>query len=337
MLLRTQLGRFYESFSDDGAEWSAPTPSRIKSSDSPAGLARLPDGQMLLLWNNCQRHPYAQGSRHVLHAALSDDDGKTWRGYREIVRDPYRDAPPPPTGDHGVSYPFLAVDADGSVLFSLWVETGKGRSLWRLDPAWLDDDCAHVDSSSGADQWSHFGARGVSVAADPARADAKVLSLQKVDPNWACAAVWSFPAADQGRLKTRVYFEKNAPRLGIELTDHFSPPADEQSRLYSLFDCQVSRTDDIAADAHTASDRWVEVELVWDCRRRECRLLVDGASVRTLPQRHAEGAPSYVRFTLDHQSELPGRIFVDRIDVKATSHQAAKEEMARNEREKRNQ
>jgi predicted neuraminidase len=324
MLLRTQLGRFYESFSDNGAEWSAPVPSEINSSDSPAGLARLPDDQILLLWNNCQRHPYAQGSRHVLHAALSDDDGKTWRGYREVVRDPYRDSPPPPSGDHGVSYPFLAVDVDGSVLFSLWVETGEGRSLWRLDPAWLTENRAHADFSSGLDQWSHFGARGVSLAADPAQADAKVLALQKVDLNWRCSAVWNFPAAGRARLRTRVFFETDAPRLGIELSGHFSPPADEQSRLYSLFDCQISRNDDIAADAQTASGRWADVELVWDCRRLECKLLVDGAPVSTIAQRHADGTPSYVRFTLDDQSELPGRVLIDRIDVEAAAHQAAR-------------
>lgn len=42
MLLRTQLGRFYESFSyDQGVHWSRPKPTTITSSDSPAALLDL--------------------------------------------------------------------------------------------------------------------------------------------------------------------------------------------------------------------------------------------------------------------------------------------------------
>ena len=52
----------------------------------------------------------------VLHAAVSNDEGRTWRGYREIARDPARNEPPPPNGDHGVSYPFASLTADGRVI-----------------------------------------------------------------------------------------------------------------------------------------------------------------------------------------------------------------------------
>src|SRR5690606_36601780 len=101
MLIRTQMGRFYESHSNDrGNTWSPFVPSPITSSDSPAGLLRMPDDRLVLLWNNNRRHPYAQGSRQVLHAAVSEDDGRTWCGGREILRDPARNQPPPPGGDH---------------------------------------------------------------------------------------------------------------------------------------------------------------------------------------------------------------------------------------------
>ena len=93
MLIRTQTGRLYESFSPDGAEWSEPKPSRFLSSDSPAWLVRLPDRRIVLLWNNCENTSRINGegvytNRDALHAAISDDEGKTWRGYREICRDP---------------------------------------------------------------------------------------------------------------------------------------------------------------------------------------------------------------------------------------------------------
>jgi len=62
MLIRTQLGRFYESYSGDGATWSEPRPTRILSSDSPAGLVRLTGGRIVLFWNKCLRFPYAYGT-----------------------------------------------------------------------------------------------------------------------------------------------------------------------------------------------------------------------------------------------------------------------------------
>src|SRR5678815_3662412 len=65
MLIRTQMGRFYQSFSPDGGTWSNPEPSALISSDSPAGLARTTDGRIVVFWNNCLRFPYAYGGRHV--------------------------------------------------------------------------------------------------------------------------------------------------------------------------------------------------------------------------------------------------------------------------------
>ena len=42
----------------------------------PAGLVRLSDGRIVLLWNDSLRYPYAYGGRQILHAAISSDDGK---------------------------------------------------------------------------------------------------------------------------------------------------------------------------------------------------------------------------------------------------------------------
>lgn len=127
MLIRTQRGRLYESTSPDGAVWTRPAPTGIVSSDSPAGLVRLPDGRLVLVWNGCQRHPYAYGGRQVLHAALSRDEGRTWQGFREVARDPLRDQPPPPQGDHGTAYPYPVVTAQGAVLISSGQGGGTGR------------------------------------------------------------------------------------------------------------------------------------------------------------------------------------------------------------------
>lgn len=319
MLLRTQLGRFYQSFSQDGSKWSPLQPTTITSSDSPAALDRLPDGRMLLVWNNCQRHPYAQGSRHVLHAAVSADDGQTWSGSREIIRDPHRNSPPPPSGDHGVSYPFVAVAPDGSVLLSLWVQTGEGRSLWKLDPAWLTPTSAREDFSDGLATWSTFGTRGVSVVSHPDNAHAKALSLTNSDADWPTTAVWNFPRGTRGALRTRVFAAKDAPPLRIELADHFSPPFDDQSPHHSLFQWGLAASE-ISGDASSATrDRWVDMELQWDCDNRICRIMLDGEEVDSISQQHASSGPSYLRLSLDRSSPLTAPVLVDAIQVDLTT------------------
>ena len=58
------------------------------------------DGRLLFIWNNTTPLPEKEGvsgvwedvftNRDVLHAAVSDDDGKTWKGFRELFLNPNR-------------------------------------------------------------------------------------------------------------------------------------------------------------------------------------------------------------------------------------------------------
>ncbi|HZP83990.1 MAG TPA: sialidase family protein, partial [Chthonomonadaceae bacterium] len=196
MLLRTQNGRFYESFSKDGANWSAPRPTRILSSDSPAGLVRLKDGRIVLLWNNTLRFPYAYGGRHVLHGAISSDDGKTWRGFREIAHNPKRDEPPPPRGDHGATYPIPIEVNDGLVITTTGLPSPHYNL--RLDPDWLLETEQQTDFSQGMEDWSAFGVRGVGLVAHPDEAGRKALAIRKPEADWPAGAVWNFPAGVSG-------------------------------------------------------------------------------------------------------------------------------------------
>jgi sialidase-1 len=160
MLMRTQAGFLYESFSKDGVAWSEAKPARFHSSNSPAALAKLPGGRLVVAWNNCELPPRADGQgvyggRDALHLAVSDDHGKTWRGYREAYLDRQRDATPPKTGDRGTAYPFLIVTKDGKV----GVISGQGagrRALTVVDPKWLLQTGRVADFTSGLDAWSVF-------------------------------------------------------------------------------------------------------------------------------------------------------------------------------------
>ena len=101
MLIRTAQDNLYESFSENkGETWSVPVPSRFYSTITMSTIQRLQNGSLLLIWNNTTPLPEVEHSgdywedvftnRDALHAAISDDDGKTWKGFREIYLNPLR-------------------------------------------------------------------------------------------------------------------------------------------------------------------------------------------------------------------------------------------------------
>ena len=120
---------------------------------SSTGAASSPP--ILLLWSNCDSSwpldCWAGGSddpsgdclyapRWALHAALSLDDGASWRGSMEVYRDPaIRTPPASESGDYGAAYPFGIEQADGTVI----VKTGQSGTfpkrwgIFVLDPRWL--------------------------------------------------------------------------------------------------------------------------------------------------------------------------------------------------------
>ncbi len=321
MLIRTQMGRFYESFSDDGALWSTPRPTAIRSSDSPAGLVRLPDGRIVLLWNNCLRFPYAYGGRHLLHAAVSDDEGKTWRGCREVARDPRRLEPPPPGGDFGTAYPFPTLANEGKVIF----RTGQGAGrvqLMLLDPDWLLETSRRADFSAGQDEWATFGTRGVEFSAHPTKPDANVLSIRKTDPDWPAAAVWNFPSGLDGRLRMRMMLKPGFAGALVAITDHFSVPFDSEDALNSLFNLEIERGGRLLGRAKLDPMRWHDLLLEWQYAKRQCRVQLDGREVGALPLRRETTGACYLRLrsTAEHtdatlRSTSPAGFLVESVEV----------------------
>jgi hypothetical protein len=296
MLIRTQQGRFWESFSADGANWSPPQPSTVTSSDSPAGIVRLDDGRIVLFWNNCQRYPYAFGGRQVLHAAISNDEGKTWRGYREIARDPKRNDPPPPNGDFGTAYPFPTVVNDGKILYC----TGQGAGrvlLMLLDPDYLLETAQSADFINAPDEWSIFGTQGVEFLPHPEKPNDKVLKLQKTNPDYSAAAVWNFPALPAGTLQMKFKITPGSEGLSLGITDHFSPPFDLEDKFYNLLNLDFT-------PEKTSPNQWHILRLDWNTEKREAKFALNNQPFITLPLRRETTGPNYLRLrSLSQQPE----------------------------------
>ncbi len=295
MLLRTQTGRLYETFSADGADWSVARATPLISSDSPTGLVRLSDDRLVLIWNCCQRFPYAYGGRHVIHAAISEDDGLTWRGYREVARDPRRHDPPPIHGDFGTAYPFPVVTNDDAVI--IVTGQGEGRVMAvRLDPAWLYDTHQASDFASGLEDWSVFGTQGVERRPHPDWPSAHVLHITKEMPGRTAAAVWNFPAGRGGRVQLRLQLADGTGPFRLSLTDHFSTPFDPQDEYHNTFNVGIEPPGQITGRPVLEHGRWHNIELAWDTRQgRECRVGVDGQPVGKVPQLHETLGVNYLR------------------------------------------
>lgn len=103
MLLRTSRDRLWWTESNDGIEWTLPTPTDLKASNSPECLLALGSGRLALVWNQLsperkKKWPrrtqtrYAERPDNVfgeeLSLAFSDDHGETWSRPIVIARQP---------------------------------------------------------------------------------------------------------------------------------------------------------------------------------------------------------------------------------------------------------
>lgn len=87
MLMRTPLGRFFQSWSsDNGTTWSHPEPSGLATSLAPAALSRVPGtDDLLVIWNQSSSDEIERGlQRHRLSTAISKDGGTTWLPGRNV-------------------------------------------------------------------------------------------------------------------------------------------------------------------------------------------------------------------------------------------------------------
>lgn len=92
MVMRTQLGSVFQSFSEDGGcTWSKAQTTGLQSPESCPGLLRIPQsGDLLLIWNDSPYDPQFDhyGVRSPLSVAISKDEGLTWEKSKAIESDP---------------------------------------------------------------------------------------------------------------------------------------------------------------------------------------------------------------------------------------------------------
>ncbi|WP_167859463.1 sialidase family protein [Paenibacillus cymbidii] len=306
MVIRTQTGRLYESFSVDGGEsWSDMQQTSFVSSNSPAGLLRLRDGRILMCWNHGKGEPIHHGisyARQSLVAAICGDDG-TWRGYRQIVG---------MKREHDVKqlfcYPWMTELPDGSVLVGYYdvnLANFMGTLVFkavRIRPEWVVEPEAQTHF---ADHMHDLAVTNEGVEVIALSAEANALRIAKVDAGKPAGATWNFPIAGKGELTLHVKINRT-PFGGtyVSLGESFLLPHNREGGLFRL---------KIEADGRLAvqyanegpyvllergqlpADEWAELRIEWDCTYGNAAVSVNGVFANTLPQLEQGDGISYVR------------------------------------------
>lgn len=329
MLFRTQTGFLFESFSEDGVEWSEAKPSRFHASTGPPGLLKLPDGRILVIWNNCEMPSRVDGAgvyggRDEIHAAISDDQGKTWRGFRTFYRDPHRSESPPKRGDRGTAYPAVTYSEEGSIL----VLTGQGgrRNLIGVDPAWLTVTQASDDFSNGLHNWSvfkHFGpavgwwqdrVQGPELISHPSDPACRVLHIRRSDEKPGDGAVWNFPLGRSGMLKLGIQLQEGFGGAEIALNDRFFNPTDERAAKFAVCAVEIDPSGQIGPDTRLDLKQWYNLAISWDLDQNECSLELDDTPAFEWPVTQATlNGVSYLHLRSTSESIDPAGLLLDKV------------------------
>ncbi len=323
-IVRTAQDQHWECFSRDfGSTWSEPRPSRFWATCTMPTMTRLADGRLLMLWSNTTPLPEtlrtnpafrkARGervpggedvftNRDAQHAAISDDDGRTWTGFREIILDELRNrgdyAVTEGSNDRGKHQSQVVQLDDDRVLIALG-QHALHRRLVILDLNWLQATSRRSDLSaaSGLVDWSHHaylprirGHCGYNREAG-GRYDAGLGGLvlgrpdapQRTNPEFEIdytreGATWNFPALTAGRLDLRLRLQPGGQGLVLSLHDRWFNPTDVTATRFAAFKLKIPGDGNVTEALQMVPGRWHWLSLVWDGHSADAhaRVLLDG-------------------------------------------------------------
>ncbi len=292
------------SYSSDGGEtWTKAAPSVFHSTGTMPHLKRLSDGRLLFLWCNTRPLPELEDAdgiwedvftnRDANHIAVSDDDGNTWKGYRELALNPYRNA----VDFRSLGGPELSRDKSVHQFQTLELPYGKlmvlyGQHVCRriviLDLKWLYETKRHEDFIHGLHAIStqgyvksvlgcyrgtedaplsyvgHCAYNRISSAMmlpDPSGDGHEVLQIVRWNDERLVSpvggAVWNFPIMQRGSVRVKLHVAGEGLRLS--LLDHWINPCDEEVRQLADFSAVVT------SSVHSANGFYTVIRLDFDC------------------------------------------------------------------------
>ena len=360
MLIRTSTDYFYQSFSEDGGEsWSEMTPSPFHGTNTTPFLLRLSDGRILALWNNTQPLPEEDHehqmpplpenikngywedvftNRDAAHAAISEDGGRTWIGYREIYLNPIRNASDFRYAggkfdafDKSV-HQFQAIELPMGKILVAAGQNATCRRLMIFDLDWLYESERKEDFLSGlANVTTHLYLKSIAgstmeygnghcsynritgavMMADPEggylecayishNKDARLLEGMQ-------GIVWNFPASQCGRVETELYLTGSGAR--IALSDRHFNACDRFAAELSPFGIDLS-------EKEIPQKRFVTLAIEYNTEKGSATLWIGEKEIAVLPMRECiESGISYLCIQYPYEDE--GGIYLKSLSKKS--------------------
>ncbi|MCQ2450008.1 MAG: glycoside hydrolase, partial [Clostridia bacterium] len=314
MYVRTSQDYHYEYVSKDhGETWSDPKPTAFHGTITMPILHKLRDGRILLFWCNTQPMPEidhtaqipklsadeiagvwedAFTNRDVNHLAISEDDGKTWRGFRELFlnenrwRADFRRMGGGSNGDKSVHQAEILELPFNKIM----VHFGQHRACRKvviLDVDWLYETCRKEDFLLGlTNLTTHMYLKSVLGSGKGRRGHCaynrtdgaillpcaeqgyeEVLSIGRVEDERLVykkqGAVWNFPASKTGTVELELQVQKSGVKLS--LCDHWCNAFDETVGEQAFVSFDVCQT-----------DGWEKLSLRYDTVEKTAELIKDG-------------------------------------------------------------
>ena len=324
MLVRTSQDYHYQYESFDGGEtWTDPVASSFHGTLTMPTMLKLSTGEILSFWCNTQPLPELDKrkiwpplndgeisglggedvftNRDVNHAALSFDDGVTWKGFREIFLNPIRNASDFRTrgGNEGgldkSVHQFQALELPYAKVLLACGQHVHSRRLIIFDPKWLLETERREDfkegllnvstqvylksvsgncrTYSGHCSWNRT--NGAVLMADPDGNYEEALYLRaNPDPllfNQTQGVVWNFPAIRSGQIDITLQVMEEG--VTVMLTDRWFNPCDITVDTFAAYSYKVDGT-------AVSCGKWYTLTLRWD--EKECQVLVEGRPLISL-------------------------------------------------------
>lgn len=320
MISRTALDYHYICYSNDGGEsWSSPQPSVFHSTATMPRLKRLSDGRLLFIWCNTRPLPElddADGiwedvftNRDANHIAISEDDGKTWKGYREIALNPQRNAAdfrsiggPKESLDKSV-HQFEVLELPYDKLLVFYGQHRPCRRAVILDIRWLYETRRREDFLNGlvnissqsyvksvlggfkgtptsphgyVGHCAYNRINGAMLVPDPTGNGKEVLHICGMnDPRLVSrvgGAVWNFPIAKIGVVTMKLRVEAGAC-IRLSLLDQWVNPSDET--IQEVANCSTVIDANMMADAES----FAEIQMCFNCEKSVMAMQINGVRV----------------------------------------------------------
>lgn len=343
-LARTSQDQAWQAFSKDGGEtWSKAEPSRFFGTLTMNTLGRLHDGALVSLWTNTMPLPENATAgdgkwedvftnRDSHHIAMSNDEGKTWYGFREIILDEFRNHPGYATldgpEDRGKHQSEIVQLDKNRMLISLGQHKNH-RKLVIVDRRWVEEKARSTQTGKDLDaQWtihtyipqkkghcSYNRKPGAALVADPSNASRRVLQIRRLDDPELVneqskvdyrngGATWNFPNGTTGLVKFRFRVADGAQAgdsgLQVSLTDRLFNACDTTTKDYALFTFPIV----LSPSPHlligmkkvpVTPGAWHEVSILWKDGKAQISLDDVKAGSLNMVNKSPSGA-SYIHF-----------------------------------------